>query len=105
MEESLPYSMYGYFPYLVERVGLMIVYYGERAMAEYVGRLPKAGANEELEVLGVEKDADFQQVGELRALIARGTSHRMRRRTRRLSSPGLQRKACELASSLTETLG
>ena len=74
-------------------------------MPEYVGRLPKAGANEELEVLGVEKDADFQQVGELRALIARGTSHRMRRRTRRLSSPGLQRTARELASSLIETLG
>ena len=49
----------------------MIVYYRERAMAEYVGRLPKAGASEELEVLGAEKDADFQQVGELRALIAR----------------------------------
>ena len=44
-------------------------------MTEYVGRLPKAGANEELEVLGVEKDADFQQVGKLRALIARGTSY------------------------------
>ena len=28
-------------------------------MAEYVGRLPKAGTSEELEVLGVEKDADF----------------------------------------------
>ena len=41
-----------------------------------MGRLPKASASEELEVLGVEKDADFQQVGELRALIARGTSHR-----------------------------
>ena len=37
-------------------------------MAEYVGRLPKAGVTEELEVLGVEKDVDFQQVGELRAL-------------------------------------
>ena len=48
----------------------MIVYYRKRAMAEYVGKLPKAGASEELEVLGVEKDADFQQVGELRALIA-----------------------------------
>ena len=97
MYESLPYS--------IERVGLMIVYYRERAMAEYVGRLPKAGASEELQVLGVEKDADFQQVGELRALIARGTSHRMSHRTRRLSSPGLQRTARELASSLTETLG
>ena len=74
-------------------------------MAEYVGRLPKAGTSEELEVLGVEKDADFQQAGELRALIARGTSHRTRRRTRRLSSPGLQRTARELASSRIETLG
>ena len=74
-------------------------------MAEYVGRLPKAGANEELEVLGVEKDADFQQVGELRALIARGASYRKSHRTRRLSSPGLQRTARELASSLIETLG
>ena len=83
----------------------MIVYYRERAMAEYVGRLPKAGASEELEVLGAEKDANFQQVGELRALIARGTSHRMRRRTRRLSPPGLQRTAPELASLLIETLG
>ena len=83
----------------------MIVYYRERAMAEYVGRLPKAGASEELQVLGVEKDADFQQVGELRALIARGTSHWMSHRTRRLSSPGLQRTVRELASSLTETLG
>ena len=97
--------MYEYLPDSVERVGLMIVYYRERAMTVYVVRLPKAGANEELEVLGVEKDADFQQVGELRALIARGTSHWMRRRTRRLSSPGLQRTARELASSLTETLG
>ena len=42
-----------------------------------MGRLPKAGANEELVVLGVEKDADCRQVGELRALIARGTSYRM----------------------------
>ena len=49
-----------------------------------MGRLPKAGASEELEVLGVEKDADFQPFGELRALIARGTSHRMSQRTRRL---------------------
>ena len=46
-------------------------------MAEYVGRLPKAGASEEVEVLGAEKDADVQHFGELRALIARGTSHRM----------------------------
>ena len=76
-----------------------------RVMTEYVGRLLKAGASEELEVLGVEKDADFQQVGELRALIARGTSYRMSNRTRRLSPPGLQRTARELASSLTETLG
>ena len=53
----------------------MIVYYRERAMAECVGRLPKAGASEELKVLGVEQDADVQQV-QLRALIARGTSHR-----------------------------
>ena len=74
-------------------------------MAEYVGMLPKAGASEELQVLGVEKDADVQQVGELRALIARGTSHRMSHRTRRFSSPRLQRTARELASSLTETLG
>ena len=58
-------------------------------MTEYVGRLPKAGASEELEVLGVEKDADFRQVGELRALIARGTSYRMSHRTRRFSPPGL----------------
>ena len=74
-------------------------------MAEYVGRLPKAGASEELEVLGVEEDADIQQVRDLRALIARGTSHRMSHQTRRLSLPGLQRTALELASSLTETLG
>ena len=74
-------------------------------MTEYVGRLPKAGASEELEVLGVEKDADFRQVGELRALIARGTSYQKSQRTRRLSPPGLQRTARELASSLTETLG
>ena len=40
-------------------------------MTEYVGRLPKAGASEELVVLGAEKDADFRQVGELRALISR----------------------------------
>ena len=70
-----------------------------------MGRLPKAGASEELEVLGVEKDADVQQFGELRALIVRRTSHRMSHRTRRLSSTGLQRTARELASSLTETLG
>ena len=31
-------------------------------MAEYVGRLPKAGASEELEVLGMEKDADFNRL-------------------------------------------
>ena len=74
-------------------------------MAEYVGRLPKAGDSEELEVLGAEKDADFQQVGELRALIARGTSHRMSHRTRRFSPLGRPRTARELASSLTETLG
>ena len=66
-----------------------------------MGRLPKAGASEELEVLGAEKGADFQQVEELRALIARGTSHRMSHQTRRLSSPGLHRTAREL----TETLG
>ena len=77
MHEALPYS--------VERVSPIFVYYRERAMAEYVGRLPTAGANEELEMLGVEKDADFQQVGELRALITRGTSHRMSHRTRRIS--------------------
>ena len=65
-------------------------------MAEYVSRLPKAGTSEELEVLSVEKDADFQQVGELRALIARGTSHRMSHRTRRFSSPGLQRTARDI---------
>ena len=29
-------------------------------MTEYVGRLPKAGASEELEVLGAEKDADVE---------------------------------------------
>ena len=59
MYESLPYS--------VERVLWDFIL--SRAMAEYVGRLPKAGASEELEVLGVEKGADFQQVGELRALL------------------------------------